>query len=38
MYPSLFPFGIGVLELVNRPIKASLQWHTKHLMNLDETQ
>jgi hypothetical protein len=38
MFPSLFPFGIGVFEMVNRPIKISLQLHTTHLMNLDETQ
>jgi hypothetical protein len=38
MFPSLFPFGIGVFEMVNRPIKISLQLHTKHFMNLDETQ
>jgi hypothetical protein len=38
MLHSLFPFGIGVPKMVNRPIKVSLQLHTKHLMNLDETQ
>jgi hypothetical protein len=37
MFPTLFPFGIGVLEMNNKPIKLSLQTHVKHLMNLDET-
>ncbi len=38
MFPSLFPFGFNVLEMTNRPIKASLQTHIKHLMNFDETR
>jgi hypothetical protein len=38
MFLSLFPFGISVSEMVNRPIKISLQLHTKHFMNLDKTQ
>jgi hypothetical protein len=37
MFPTLFLFGIGVLEMNNRHIKLSLQTHVKHLMNLDET-
>ncbi len=36
MFFTLFPFGIGVLEMNNIPIKLSLQTHVKHLMNLDE--
>jgi hypothetical protein len=35
-FPTLFPFGIGVLKMNNKPIKLSLQTHVKHLMNLDE--
>jgi hypothetical protein len=38
MLHSLFPFGIGVPKMVIRPIKVSLQLHTKHLMNLNKTQ
>jgi hypothetical protein len=38
MFSNLFPFGINILEMSNRPIKVSLQMHMKHLMNLDDTQ
>jgi hypothetical protein len=37
MFPTLFPFGIGVSKMNNKPIKLSLQTHVKHLMNLDKT-
>jgi hypothetical protein len=37
MFPSLFPFEIGVLEMENKLIKVYLQIHMKHLMNLNET-
>jgi len=37
MFPTLFPFGIGVPEMNNKPIKLSIQIHLEHLMNLDET-
>jgi hypothetical protein len=37
MFPSLFPFGINVPEMTNKPIKVSLQMHIKHLTNLYET-
>ncbi len=37
MFPTLFPFEIGVFEMNNKPIKLSLQIHVKQLMNLDET-
>jgi hypothetical protein len=33
---TLFPFGIGVFEMNNRPMKVSLQIQMKHLLNLDE--
>jgi hypothetical protein len=36
MFPTLFPFGIGVFEMNKKPIKVSIQTHVKHLMNLDE--
>jgi hypothetical protein len=38
MFSNLFPFGISILDMPNRPIKVSLQMHTKHLMNLNDTQ
>jgi hypothetical protein len=38
MLSNLFPFGINILEMPNRPIKVSLQMHIKHLVNLDDTQ
>ncbi len=38
MFPTLFPFGIGVLKMNNKPIKLSLQTHVKYLMNLYETR
>ncbi len=38
MFPTLFPFGIGVLEMANRVVKVSLQMHVKHLLNLDKTK
>ncbi len=31
MFPILFPFGIDVPKMNNRPIKLSLQTHVKHL-------
>ncbi len=37
MFPTSFPFKIGVLERNNIPIKLSLQTHVKHLMNFDKT-
>ncbi len=37
MFPTLFPFGIGVPKMNNKPIKLSIQIHLEHLMNLDET-
>jgi len=36
MFPTLFPFGIGVPKMNNKPMKVSLQMHVKYLMNLDE--
>jgi hypothetical protein len=36
MFSTLFPFGIGVPEMNNIPIKLSLQTHVKYLMNLDK--
>jgi hypothetical protein len=33
MFPTLFPFGIGVPKMNNKPIKLTLQIHVKHLMN-----
>jgi hypothetical protein len=33
MFPTLFPFGIGVPKMNNKPIKLSLQTHVKHLMH-----
>jgi hypothetical protein len=36
MFPTIFPFGICVPEMNNKPIKLSLQTRVKHLMNLDE--
>jgi hypothetical protein len=38
MFPSLFPFGISVIEMTNRLVKVSFQLHIKHLMNLDDTK
>jgi hypothetical protein len=38
MFPTLFPFKIGVPKMNNRLIELSLQTHVKHLMNLDETR
>jgi hypothetical protein len=38
MFSNLFPFGISILEMPNRPIKVSLEMHINHLMNLDDTQ
>jgi hypothetical protein len=38
MFPTLFPFGIGVPEMANRVVKISLQLHVKHLWNLDKTK
>jgi hypothetical protein len=38
MFPTLFPFGIGVAQMANRVVKVSLQMHVKHLLNLDEAK
>jgi hypothetical protein len=38
MFLNLFPFGINIPKMPNRPIKVSLQMHIKHFMNLDDTQ
>ncbi len=38
MFPTLFPFGIGVAQMANKVVKVSLQMHVKHLLNLDEAK
>ncbi len=38
VFPSLFFFGIGVIEMTNRLVKVSFQLHLKHLMNLNDTK
>jgi hypothetical protein len=38
MFPTLFPFEIGVPKMVNKVVKVSLQLHVKHLLNLDKTK
>ncbi len=38
MFLNLFPFGINIPKMPNRPIKVSLQMHIKHFMNLNDTQ
>ncbi len=38
MFPTLFPFGIGVPQMANRVVKVSLQMHVKQLLNLDEAK
>ncbi len=38
MFPTLFPFGIGVPKMANKVVKISLQIHVKHLLNLDKAK
>jgi hypothetical protein len=38
MFPTLFPFGIGVHEMANKVVKVLVQMHVKHLLHLDETK
>jgi hypothetical protein len=38
MFPTLSPFGIGVLKMANRVVKVSLQMHVKHLLNIDKNK
>ncbi len=38
MFPTLFPFGIGVSQMANRVVNISQQIHVNHLLNLDETK
>jgi hypothetical protein len=37
MVPTLSPFGIGVFEMNNKPIKVSIETHVM-LMNLDKNR
>jgi hypothetical protein len=38
MFPTLFPFGFGLLEMANKVVKVSQQLHVKQIFNLDETK
>jgi hypothetical protein len=38
MFPSLFPFGFGLLEMTNKIVKLSLHLHVKQFLNLYETK
>jgi hypothetical protein len=38
MFPTLFPFGIGVPKMANKVVKISLQLYVKHFLNLDKTK
>jgi hypothetical protein len=38
MFPTLFPFGLGIPQMANRVLKVSLQMHVKHLLNFDEAK
>ncbi len=38
MFPSLFPFGIGISKMTNRWMNIITNMHIKHLVNLDDTQ
>ena len=34
IYPTLFPYGIGGFENIQRTTWVSMKWHVKHLFNL----
>jgi hypothetical protein len=38
IFPSLFFFGIGVIEMTNRLVKVSFQLRIEHLMNVNDTK